>query len=118
MQEVWKTITEFGEMYQISNFGNIKSFKRGKETILKPAFDKKGYLRQGFYFNSKNHTKKVHQLVAVYFLNHKPCGMKLVIDHIDGNKQNNFVSNLRLVSNRENCQKRKVEKLCLNLLIF
>jgi len=45
---------------------------------------------------------KVHKLVAIHFLNHNPCGYKVVVDHIDGNPLNNHVNNLRLVSSREN----------------
>ena len=106
MQEVWKTITEFGDKYQISNFGNVKSLKRNNEKKLKPSLDHKGYLRFGFYHNSKNYYKKAHQLVAIYFLNHKPCGMNLVVDHINGIRTDNRVDNIQVISNRENCQKR------------
>jgi hypothetical protein len=44
-----------------------------------------------------------HQLVAITFLNHVPDGTnKIVVDHIDENKLNNKLDNLRLITNREN----------------
>jgi len=39
------------------------------------------------------------------FLNHKPCGHKIVVDHIDNNKENDKLYNLQLISNRENTVK-------------
>ena len=107
MQEVWKTITEFGYMYQISNLGNVKSYKRNTEKYLSLHIDNKGYYRVAFYHKSKSIHRKVHQLVATYFLNHKPCGMKLVVDHINGIKTDNKVENLQIITNRQNCQKKK-----------
>ena len=45
---------------------------------------------------------KVHQLVAMAFLQHVPDGMNLVIDHINGDKQDNRVENLRIVTQKKN----------------
>lgn len=39
------------------------------------------------------------------FLNHKPCGFEIVVDHIDDNPQNNVLSNLQLLTNRQNIEK-------------
>ena len=50
---------------------------------------------------------RVHQLVAIAFLNHKPCGHKLVVDHIDNNRLNNSLKNLQIVTNRKNLSKDK-----------
>ena len=49
----------------------------------------------------------VHRLVAMAFLDHVPCGHKIVVDHIDNNPFNNHLSNLQLISNRENTTKDK-----------
>jgi hypothetical protein len=98
-KEIWKDIPGYVGLYQVSNWGNVKSLKRGKEHILKPVIHMKGYYR--VRFNFKNYS--IHQLVAMAFLNHKPDGtMKLVVNHIDGDKLNNYVDNLELVSNRYN----------------
>jgi hypothetical protein len=48
---------------------------------------------------------KVHQLVASAFLDYKWNGNNFVVDHIDSNKDNNHVNNLRVISNRENSSK-------------
>ena len=46
-------------------------------------------------------------MVSIAFLNHKPCGYKLVVDHIDNNPSNNNVNNLQIITHRENCSKDK-----------
>jgi len=48
---------------------------------------------------------KIHQLVAIAFLNHIPCGHELVVDHIDNDPTNNNIENLQIVTNRQNCSK-------------
>ena len=50
--ETWKNIKEF-EDYQVSNYGNIKSFHNGKEKILKQGKNNKGYLSVGLCKNGK-----------------------------------------------------------------
>lgn len=68
--------------YKVDQFGIIYGLN-GKP--LKPATDKKGYLRVGLTINKKLCTKKVHRLVAIEFIpnpENKPC-----VNHIDGNKK-------------------------------
>ena len=76
-----------------------------KEKILKQYDSKKGYKRVELYFEGKRKEFKVHQLVAMAFLNHIPCGYGLVVDHIDNNKKNNNIDNLQLITQRENSSK-------------
>ena len=100
--EEFRVIKGF-EDYQISNYGNVKSLKFDKEKILKPRLDKRtGYLYVGLLNNNKRGSKKIHKLVAIAFLNHIPCGMKLVVNHKDFNRQNNHVDNLEIITQREN----------------
>jgi hypothetical protein len=105
--EQWKTIEGY-EDYQVSDLGNVKSFKRGKERILKPSITR-GYLHICIFKNGKQKNKTVHQLVAEAFLNHKPCGLKLVVNHKDFNKQNNHVDNLEIATNRENTNRKHLK---------
>ena len=100
MKEVWKLINKD---YLVSNLGYVKSIKcpNGRpstnkyEKRLKPQIGKTGYSRVfvGSYMS-------VHRLVAQAFIpnpNNKPC-----VDHIDHNKSNNNVNNLRWVTIEEN----------------
>ena len=51
--------------------------------------------------------RTVNQIMAIAFLSHKPCGHKIVVDHIDNNKLNNKLYNLQLITHRENISKDK-----------
>lgn len=69
--------------------------------IRKPRIDRYGYLRINISIgNYKNKTLTIHRLVADCF---KLQGEGNTVDHIDGNKSNNHISNLQLVSAGENC---------------
>jgi hypothetical protein len=107
MIEIWKV---FESGYEVSNLGNVRSIDRVVETrkqplklkgkLLKPAIDKKGYKRVAIMINGKLTTLKVHRVVAMAFIenvNNKPQ-----VNHKDGNKLNNAITNLEWVSNSEN----------------
>tara|TARA_R110000803_G_scaffold163375_1_gene227021 strand:+ start:611 stop:1135 length:525 start_codon:yes stop_codon:yes gene_type:complete len=104
--EVWKNIPEF-ENYQVSNLGNVRSLKYGKKIILKKTIGGGGYYQIGIYFNNKQNKKTVQQLMAITFLKHKPCGLKIVVDHINTDKLNNKLYNLQLITHRKNLSKDK-----------
>ena len=111
VREIWKDIPSYEGYYQVSNLGRVKSLERvvrnrygdflKKESILKSR-DSKGYYCVVLCKNGRIKNYKVHKLVAMAFLNHKPCGMKKVVHHIDNNKMNNKLSNLEIISQREN----------------
>lgn len=105
--EVWRKIPNY-EGYQVSNLGNVKSLKLNKEKILSNrlcGIKSNQYLSVVLYLNGKRKDIKIHQLVAMAFLNHTPCGMELVIDHINDNKLDNRVENLQVVTTRYNACK-------------
>ena len=118
MEEVWKDIKGYENLYKVSNLGRIKSlrrlvplkngFRRIKERILKQTANNKGYCVVSLNKSGDCNTFMIHSLVSIHFLNHKPNGRSgLVIDHIDNNPQNNKLSNLQIISHRENCSKDK-----------
>jgi len=103
-QEIWKTVPEF-EDYQVSNLGRVKSLKFGREKFLNQNKNSDGYFFVGLSNKKKRKKYSIHQLMAIVFLNHVPCGLVNVIDHIDSNPSNNNLKNLRIVTNRFNCTK-------------
>ena len=114
--EIWKDVKGYPN-YMVSNLGNVKSLnynRSGKEQILKPIPNTFGYLQVGLCKNGKPKFYKVHRLVAEAFIpnpNNKPC-----IDHINTNRTDNRVDNLRWCTYRENnnnpiSKKKKIGKL-------
>ena len=115
MEEIWKDIKDYEGMYQVSNLGNIRSldryinqkgisgktykrFIKGKQIMS--SKDLNGYLHVILHKNSKYKIFRIHQLVAQMFISNPEN--KKQINHIDGNKQNNSVTNLEWVTIREN----------------
>lgn len=97
MKEEYREIDGFPN-YEVSNLGNVRSIKRNK--IKEPGSDHNGYLKVDLYKNSKRSTKKIHRLVADAFLPKDP--QRSDINHKDGNKHNNVVTNLERCTKSEN----------------
>ena len=112
--EVWKDIEGYEGHYQVSDMGRVKSLKRQSEMILKtPRGGKDKYPIVILCIDGKRKTCQVHQLVAMSFLDHVPNGksyISTVVDHIDNDKTNNKLSNLQILTQRENLIKDKKNK--------
>ena len=110
MEEVWKDIKGYEGLYQISNLGRVKSLNRKInkrkciETIKKPSLTNKGYFRLSLSKFGKKEYYHIHKLVAETFIPNKEN--KPTIDHIDRNKTNNNVSNLRWATYKEQIKNR------------
>lgn len=108
-EEIWRPIPGYEYLYQASSLGRIKSM-RGKETIMKPSLNNKGYYRLILSDGEGNiEYCQVHRLIALTFLNVDLDNSNCVVDHIDNDCLNNDLSNLQLVSKRENCSKDRIE---------
>lgn len=115
MEEIWKDIIGYEGLYQVSSFGRVKSLSRDsfngktffktKEKILSTCTRGKGYEEIVLRKKGKRKCYTIHQLVAMTFLNHVPCGQKLVVDHINDIKTDNRLENLQVITQRENAFK-------------
>jgi len=97
--EVWKDIQGYPK-YQVSNFGRVRSYMRNREWVLKSDLNSMGYYRTDLKKDGLRKRYFNHRLVAQTFIHNaenKPC-----INHIDGNKLNNHVSNLEWCTFSEN----------------
>jgi hypothetical protein len=102
--EIWKDIPEFKGFYQASNLGRIRNIERyvkqqgggvqlKKCKILSPSINRIGYSVCALSVDNKLKSRTVHGLVACAFLGFPPIDC-YEINHIDGNKRNNFAENL------------------------
>lgn len=106
--EEWKDIPGFNGMYQVSTLGRVRSWKRhqgrpGKREIpliLKQSKSTSGYLKVNLWSDGVRQTGYIHQIVAEEFVDNSNC--RSMINHIDGNKENNYPDNLEWVNASEN----------------
>lgn len=97
-KEIWKKIPDF-EDYEASNLGNIRSLKRKAPRLLKLKEGQDGYLQVNLTMNGKQKNFQVHRLIGLTFIPN-PDNLP-TIDHIDMNKKNNTVENLRWCSKKD-----------------
>jgi len=119
--EIWRDVEGYEGFYQASNFGRIRSltsqnrYKRySRIKILNPALSKDGYLRVVLCVDRKMKSLNVHRLVLSAF---SMSNDNLQVNHIDGNKSNNSLSNLEWCTQSENmlhAYKLGLEKPCDN----
>lgn len=98
MKEIWKNIQNYEGLYQISNLGRVKSFRKStkygcqNEFILNPTIANNGYAQVTLYNNAKRQKFLVHRLVANAFIPN-PDNLPQ-INHKDENRLNNCANNL------------------------
>lgn len=95
MNETWKDISGYEGLYQVSNLGRIMSLKKIKgigNRILKLSKSHNGYSVVILSKNGKLNNYKVHRLVASEFISNQYNLPE--VNHIDEDKNNNFVENL------------------------
>lgn len=97
MEEIWKDIFGFRGKYQISNLGNVRSKTR---EIYKQQTKRDGYKQVTLFDGDYKQTITVHRLVALHFIPNP--GLLDQINHIDGDKTNNTVTNLEWCTQKEN----------------
>jgi len=119
MEEIWKDIPRYVGLYEVSNMGRIKSYKRKGQPynrIRKPMMLSNGYRNIDLSKNNHRSLHKISRIVAEIFIpnpENKPC-----VNHIDGDKLNDNVDNLEWCTYSENQKhayklglKKKVAKL-------
>lgn len=111
MAEIWKEITGYEGLYQVSNLGNVRRIKHietnrnGVQRILGDkniarSIDEKGYFLVSLSKDGKQKTRRIHRLVAEMFIpnpNNYPQ-----VNHKDEDKRNNKVDNLEWCTNKYN----------------
>ncbi len=96
--EVWKDVTGYEGMYQVSSVGQVR--RVGSERCLSASKRRNGYLYVNLSKRGRVTTKSVHELVAEAFLGKRPAASH--VNHKDGDKLNNHASNLEYVTAAEN----------------
>ena len=110
--EVWKDIPNYKGSYQVSDIGRVRSVDRvvtynngrkceHKGRVLKPAISHRGYERVVLCIDNGLTNKTVHRLVLETFKPHVNMS-DLDVNHIDGNKLNNHLTNLEWLTRRDN----------------
>lgn len=110
--EIWKEVVGFEGLYMVSDHGNVKSllYWRGSNCrLLVQNISKTGYRVVTLFRPGFSRVYKVHRLVAEAFLPNPES--KRTVNHIDGNKLNNHVSNLEWATDLENIRHAFANKL-------
>tara|TARA_B100000287_G_C20566408_1_gene754693 strand:+ start:109 stop:705 length:597 start_codon:yes stop_codon:yes gene_type:complete len=123
MKEQWKEMKSPFTRYEISTCGTIRALcdhrtrKAGDEICQSNDYstddtDAKNPYKKVYLHADDGNSKqvKVHRLLAINFIDNPDPINKKEVDHIDGNRSNNVLENLRWASRSENCQNRRLDK--------
>ena len=94
---MYKDVNNYEELYAVDESGNVLSKRSGN--ILKASIDKYGYLTVHLRNGRNSRSAKVHRLVAIAFIPNTEN--KPTVDHVNGDKRNNHISNLRWATQSE-----------------
>ena len=104
--EIWKDVHEYNGLYQVSNYGRVRSLNylgHGKTQILKHNIITKGYHQVKLSKNNVSKCFLVHRLVAELFVDNPNPDNFNQVNHKDEDKNNNSFSNLEWCDNDYNC---------------
>jgi hypothetical protein len=104
--EMWNDIKGYEGLYKISNLGNVMNIKTSR--ILKSWINPEGYKCVDLYHNGKKKTMYIHRLIAIHYISNDEN--KQCVDHIDNNRLNNKLTNLRWCTNQQNDMNRSISK--------
>lgn len=117
IDQVWKVeefrpIKNYEGHYEVSDLGRIKSLNYNHTKIPKILSQSQNlcnYKTISFSLRNVKKTHSVHQIVSESFLNHIKCGFTFVVNHKDFDRQNNKLSNLEIVTHRENANRKHLK---------
>lgn len=110
MEEEWRNIPGYEGKYQVSNVGRVRSYvgadrRGGEPRLMNIYFDIDGYPKVSLCMNKTQKGIKVGRLVLMAFVGNPPPGTEMF--HIDGDRNNSRLDNLRWESHAENNRHRK-----------
>ncbi len=104
MIECWKPIPDYEDLYQVSDRGRVRRIMAGRGTyagrVLRPCDDTRGYPFVDLYRDGHRSQQRVHVLMAEAFFGPRPLGME--VNHKNGVKRDNRLTNLEYVTHGEN----------------
>lgn len=119
--EIWKDISEFANVYQVSNRGRVRrigdysnqvtTWKLPHPKIIAQTDNTRGYMCVKLSYKNKTYTRYVHRLVAIAFCENVNPNEYTEVNHIDGNKTNNMAENLEWCNRSYNNKHAYMKKL-------
>jgi|DEB0MinimDraft_6_1074348.scaffolds.fasta_scaffold43133_2 hypothetical protein len=113
MSKRWVPVIDYEDQYEVSELGEIRAKEKLtcygrhlKPKLIKPAPNHNGYLIVVLCKDKNRKTRVLHRIIKESFHGKSD----LTVDHIDGNRKNNKLSNLEYTTHTENCYRRSLKK--------